>query len=277
MNSKHFRIITILSLLLAVTLAVVSFFGAFIQGTYGRETASMEAQGMGQDLVDLFLVVPVLVISLFFLKRNSKVAFYVYGGTVFYTVYSFIIYCFGVHFNKLFLLYCLTLGLSLYAFILLIYAFNRIDVRNWFGKEVPSRLTGIYLLVVSILFYLLWLKDIVPAMINDSIPASVSDYNLLVNPVHVLDIAFALPGLIITAVLIINKHNLGYILAPICLVFMVILAISLAAMVIILRAKGISDEPSVAIIFIILAVISLILLFLFLNRITGKTRFTNKT
>ena len=71
----------------------------------------------------------------------------------------------------------------------------------------------------------------------------------------------------ITALLLIRKHRLGYILTPIFLVFIIILAIALTGMVIMLKVRGISDETSVAGIFIILAIISVIFLFVFLSNI----------
>jgi hypothetical protein len=265
MQTNQLKILTILTLLLAVSLTIVSFFGAFVPDTYERDWASMAAQGKGQDMVDLFFVVPLLLLSFIFVQRNSKVAYLIYSGTVFYILYSFFIYCFGVHFNKLFLLYCLTLGLSLYAFILIMCLLNRMEVHLWFGEKIPTRLIGIYLLIIAGMFYLLWLKDIIPAIVNNSIPKPVSDNNLLVNPVHVLDIAIVLPGLIIAAVLLIKKHRLGYILAPIFLVFIIILTIALIGMVIMLKLSNVSENISIVGIFIFLAFISFIFLFIFLK------------
>lgn len=131
-------------------------------------------------------------------------------------------------------------------------------------------LNKLFLLFIAVMFYLLWFKDIIPAIVNNSVPESVSNYNLLVNPVHVIDIAFALPGLIITAILLLKKHHLGYILAPISLVFIINLAIALTGMVIMVKVRGISDDTSVAAIFIILAVISFVFLIFFLRRLKTK-------
>ncbi len=55
---KHKKILTILTLLLALSLAVVSIAGAFFPDTYARDSASMATQGIGQDLVDLFVGAP---------------------------------------------------------------------------------------------------------------------------------------------------------------------------------------------------------------------------
>lgn len=270
MGKKQLKILTVLSVLLSISLAVVSIFGAFVPSTYVRDVASMAAQGMGQDVVDLFLVVPILIISLIFLRGGGRLALFIHGGTLFYILYSFIIYAFGVHFNSLFLLYCLVLGLSLYSFILILIRFNKMDVENWFRPGLPIRFIGIYLIIVSALFYLLWLKDVIPSILNNIVPKSVSDYNLLVNPVHVIDMAIALPGLVIAAVLLMKKKRLGYILAPISLVFVVILAIALVGMVVMLKLKGISDDISIAAIFLILALISIVLLWLFMKNLKAN-------
>ena len=262
------KAIVILSTVMATALAVVSFFGAFDVATYERDAPSMAAQGAGQDLVDLVLVVPLLVFSLIFMLRNSRIASFIFGGTVFYILYSFCIYAFGVHFNKFFLLYCLILGSSLFSFILVILEMTKLDVQDWFGKKVPIRLTGVYLLLISALFYILWFKDVIPAIVKNTIPKNVSDYNLLVNPVHVLDLSIALPGLVLTAVLLMKKRKLGYILAPVLLVFVIILTVALAGMVMMTKARGITEDMSIAIIFIVLAVVSFVFLYLFLNNIT---------
>jgi len=118
MKINHLKIITILTIILSLVLAVVSFYGIFIPNTYIRETASMAAQGIGQDIFDLFFVIPLLLISLFLVHKEKRTALFIFSGTVLYILYSFFIYCFGLHFNNLFLLYCTTLGLSLYTFIL---------------------------------------------------------------------------------------------------------------------------------------------------------------
>jgi hypothetical protein len=265
MELKQARLLIGLALVMTLALAIASYYGAFVSATYARDSASMGAQGMGQDMFDLFVVVPLLMISLAFTLRDNRIAFFLFSGTVLYVLYSYVIYAFGVHFNSLFLLYCVLLGTSLYSFLLAVFKLKGMQVQRWFGDRAPIRATGVYLIVTALLFYLLWLKDVVPAIVNNSLPATVADNGLLVNPVHVLDIAVALPGLVITAVLLLRKHELGYIFAPILLVFTVLLALALIAMVIVLKVRGISEDISVAGIFVILAAISAALLYLFLG------------
>lgn len=267
MNNKQLKLISILSIAMAIPLLIVSYYGVFISETYSRETASMAAQGIGQDIVNLFFVTPLLLFSLYFMHKGNKIAYFIFGGTVSYILYSFVIYSFGVHFNNLFLWYCAILGLSIYIFILVLVNLTKMDIQELVKDNVPNRTIGYFFIIVAVLFYLIWLKDIVPAILSNTVPQSVSDFNLLVNPVHVIDIAFALPGLLITAILLIKKHHLGYILTPICLVFIFIMAFALAAMVIMMKINGIADDISIAVVFSVLAIISKLLLIRFLKSV----------
>jgi hypothetical protein len=191
MEFKNLKALRILTILLAITLTVVSMAGAFVPSIYERDVASMAAQGAGQDLVDLFLVVPLLLISFYSVTRNSKTGTLIFGGTLFYILYSFIIYALGVHFNRLFLLYCATLGLSLYAFILYMMEIRKINISGWFEKA----------------------------------------------PVNLVS---------------------GYIIASLAMVFMIILTIALASMVIMLQVRDISEDLSIAAIFSVLTLSSII-------------------
>ena len=248
MTIPYLKTLRILTILLAIFLAVASIAGGFLPGTYERDAASMAAQGTGQDLVDLFLGVPLLLLSFFFASRGSRVWILIYAGTLSYIMYSFIIYCFGVNFNSYFLVYCATLGLSLYAFILVLTGLKQQEVGSWF-EGAPVKLVSGYLFFVALVFYALWLKSVVPAVIHDEIPAEVADYGLLVNPVHVIDLVFALPALIIGSVLIWKRQSMGYIITSIALVFMILLTVALAAMVIMLVVREISEDFTVSIVF----------------------------
>jgi len=265
---SYLKTLRILTFLLAIAISIVSIAGAFFPETYERDASSMAPQGMGQDLVDLFLVVPLLLISFYYTIRRNKVWTLIYTGTLFFILYSFILYGFGLHFNRFFLLYCATLGLSLYSFILAITALRQQEVDTWF-QNAPVKLVSGYIFLVALVFYTLWLKSIIPAVVNNEVPADVADYDLLVNPVHVIDLVFALPALIIGSILIWKKQGLGYIICSIALIFMILLTIALAAMVVMVVVRNISEEFTVAIIFGILTLFSLIITSLLFRKISS--------
>lgn len=265
MQLRHKIAIIYLSVTLALLLIVVSFSGVFIAEIYQRETLSMAAQGTGQDIFDLFIIVPLVLVTLFYTVRGAKTAFLILGGTVLYITYSFFIYSFGIHFNSLFIFYCFTLGVSFYLFIIIMTELAAADVENWFSN-VPIKSSAAFLIIIAVIFYYLWFSDIIPALLSNSIPESVRNYKLLVNPVHVLDLAFMLPGLILTAILLIRKRRPGFILTPVLLIFIFELALALIAMALMLNIRNISEDLSLVLIFCVLAVISFVFLVFFLRK-----------
>ncbi len=146
-----------------------------------------------------------------------------------------------------------------------------LNAGEWFEKA-PAKLVSGYIFFVALVFYALWLKSIIPAILSNQVPADLTDNDLLVNPVHVIDLVFALPGLIIGSVLLWNKRGMGYIIVSIALVFMVLLTIALAAMVIMLVVKEISEDFTVAVVFGVLSLTSVVFTILLLRRIRSDTR-----
>src|ERR1035437_1665251 len=170
MKNKQDLNILLLSLPLAILTALVSYAGVFVESTYARENTLYAAQGIGQDIVNLFIVVPILLIAAFFAWRKSKLGLLVWSGAVFYLAYSYTIYSFGLHFNNLFIEYCLILGLSFYSLMYFVISSLNENVSEWFATKVSTKSTGIFLIVIAVLFYFIWLSEIIPAMLINTIP-----------------------------------------------------------------------------------------------------------
>jgi hypothetical protein len=258
MEKKTDILILMLSLPLAILTAVVSYAGVFIESTYARENTLYAAQGIGQDIVNLFIVVPILLIAAFFAWRKNKFGLLIWSGTVFYLAYSYTIYSFGLHFNNLFLAYCAILGLSFYSLIYFVVISSKEEVSKWFKTIVSTKSTGIFLIVIAFLFYFIWLSEIIPAILMNATPKSIIESGLPINPVHVLDIAICLPALIITGIALIKKRNIGLLLAPTMIIFCIFMAIAVAAMVFVMKAKGLEANIYLTIVFGLIALVGTI-------------------
>ena len=105
-ESMRIKLVCYLSYTLAVVVAAVSLGGLFIPGIYGKESLSWAAQGLGQDLLGLVLVFPLLILSSFYSRKGKKIFLFLLCGLLIYLVYSFVFYAFFMHFNRLFFLYC---------------------------------------------------------------------------------------------------------------------------------------------------------------------------
>ncbi len=255
------------SLPLAALVAWSALGGIFLPSTYARETASWAAQGTGQDWVNLLLVAPTLAFGAVRALRGSVRARLLLGGALVYTVYSYLLYAFEVHFNPLFLVYCATLGLSFYALLSLLLWLLRQDVRAWYGGPVPSRVTGLFLVVIAAGFGLLWLGEVIPALLAGRDPRGLRDIGLLTNPVHVLDLSLLLPALAVTGVSLLRGGALGAALAPIMLGFNVFMPLAIAGMVVVMQVRGIGQGVGLAVATTGIAVMSAALLLAFLGQL----------
>jgi hypothetical protein len=232
-----------LSIPLAVLLAIATIAGVFSPETYAQDAEYFATQGIAQDFVSLFITLPVLVISFIFALRGSLRARMIWLGMVGYTLYSYILYAFFVSFNSLFLVYSGTLALSIYA---LIGTISTTDCQAAMqavlvNRQDPARFkrrTAITLFVVAGLFYFLWLSEIIPALLSGITPQSIIDNGLPTNPVHVLDLSFLLPGLIITGILVLKDNPLGYVITPIFYSYAAMLGLAIIAMVILMAQQG---------------------------------------
>lgn len=266
MNSeRQYKIIIRLTLMICMLLVIVSFVGLLFPNTYAAETPNWTAQAIGQDIFDLFLVVPFLLITVMFIHRRSRKALLLWSGAILYLIYSFVIYCFAVHFNNLFIAYCLVLGLSFYAFVYYLVSQFRQNAKEGFEERMPVRGAGYYFLTIAIVFCLLWLSEIVPAIINGTTPKNIIEMGLLTNPVHALDISMALPGIFITGVLLLRRKTLGMLLAPAVLVFMILMDVTIGGLNIIMQARGLEGSYIIAVVMAVLALVSVWFLVRFLK------------
>jgi hypothetical protein len=222
-------------------------------------------------MIDLFLIVPCLLITSILAYKNNKAATMVWGGVVLYLTYTFVLYSFDIHFNKLFVIYCLCLGLSFYSFMYFlfkIYAKTKMEI---FKNKSLILITGFYLILISVMFYLLWLAEIIPSIIKNTLPKSLVDTGLFTNGVHVIDLAVFLPAVFITGAFLLKRKSFGFILTPVMLTFFVLMDITIGMLVVVMKMKGVENNLTLTAIMAVFALISLTLLIWYLKSV--KTIF----
>lgn len=187
---------------------------------YGREVTVFVQQAVAQDVVDLVVVGPALLVLAAGVLRGSDRAWLLWLGALAFTVYNYVIYAFTIHVGRLSLLWMAVLGLSVAA---LGAGLHRLDpaALAW-SDRVPRRTVGLFLVVVGVLFALLWLSELLPAVVRGTVPSSARELGLPANPVHVLDLSFFLPAVVAAGVLVLRRRPLGLALAPGLLLFLVL-------------------------------------------------------
>jgi hypothetical protein len=228
-----------LSVFVSVLVAGASAAGIFVMGIYGQETASYAAQGIGQDIVNIVIAVPVLLVSAYFLGKRSVRAFLAWLGALIYIVYSYVIYAFSVHFGFLFPVYIAILGLSFYTLFGSLFSLRLPDLTVFFPPTARVKAASAFLMIFGVAFFALWSSDVVQSLLAGTVPKSVTDIGLPVNPVHVLDLGLILPGMVITSVLLWKGRPAGFLFAVPLLVFSAIMGTGIIAMLVVMSQRGV--------------------------------------
>jgi len=216
------RLWTGLSIAGALTAGVGSIVGlARIDRIYGAETESFIAQAIAQDLVNLVVVAPLLLVMSVLVIRGSLRAYLVWLGALSFTVYSYVIYTVSISFGPLFLVWLAALAFTLYALIGGLIDVDANAIARRFTRPA-QRFAAIFLIVTAMLFVFLWLSDIVPALLDGTMPKSAAELDLPTSPVHVLDLGFFLPAVLIVGIQLLRKRPLGYMAGPGLLVFLIL-------------------------------------------------------
>jgi hypothetical protein len=254
-------------------IAMTSLLGILFEGTYSRETKAWAVQAVGQDYGNLMVVI-ILIASTYFLSRDSLRAYLVWLGAYIYIIYVFAIYAFAVHFNFLFLIYVLILGASFFTLIGGLKAVDTEKLASALRNNTRSRMVSALLMIIAVMFSALWLSEIVPFLLSSEVPPVLIEMGLPTNPIHVLDLAFILPGTIIASVLLWRREALGLLLAVPLLVFMATMGAGIIAMFILSSAsnEGASVLPAGLAIGTIM-LLSTYFSYLFLKEIEDDIRF----
>ena len=239
---------------LAVLVALTSVAGLFWAPTYAQETPLWAAQGMGGDAVNLVLVVPVLLVSAMQAHRGSVPARLVWIGSLFYLLYNFVIYTLAVHFNALFLVYCVVLSLSFYAVLGNLPSLPVAEIAQSYGQRAPVKSVALVFFMLASVTAAGWLHEIIPALLSGRAPQSVRDVGLPTSPVHVLDLSLLLPGLVITAIMLLRRKAVAFVLAPVLTAFLMLMSVELAGIMVAMAWKGFPTNFVIAAFFVLLAV-----------------------
>jgi hypothetical protein len=197
----------ILSEISLLLMFVQSAIGLFMPGMYVKDSIWGRAVFLGNDLVNLFLFTPLLIIALLLLKRGSDKGKLFWLGVQALITYDYIYYPLGVVYNNYFLLYVSILGVSLYSFI---FGILSLDLSKY-QKYIPSkrvRITASILMIAfALVFVFLWIGRWIMFLITGKLDMEgvsiISTFDLL---------TLAVP-LILSTIWLLKGEGRGYVLA----------------------------------------------------------------
>jgi hypothetical protein len=233
-----------LALAAAILMALASAGGIWLPFVYVEETASWAAQGTGQDIVNLAVVLPAMLIALYAASVGSLRAVLVVLGLLIYVVYSYVLYAFFVHFNLLFPIYVATLGTSFWALVGIVLDVRHERVRELFDGKT-GRAQSVYLMASGLVFGGLWISSIATSIASGDTPRELVEAGLPVNPVHVLDLAFVLPAMVVTSILLWKRHPLGWLWAVPLVTFAAAMGSAIVGMMAVMKTAGLPVPAAV--------------------------------
>lgn len=237
-NSKTFLM---LSVFIALMAAAAASGGLFFEGLY-RDNALVVAAWRGNDMVTLFIVVPMLLLSLFYSLQGSKRGRLFWMGSLWYMVYNYTFYLFGSAFNVFFLLYT---ALVVFSAFTLIFALLQTDAQAFsrsFSQKTPYKFVSTFMLIFAVLLGGMWIVLALSFVFTGQLHSSISQTDHPTAIVFAVDLVLLIPSLILSAVLLWQKKSWGPILSSVVLIKATAYGLALNLMTLIsYRSTGVMD------------------------------------
>jgi hypothetical protein len=265
------RVLNIIAILLGA-LAMISCIISIIRNDIYQDGAWANAQWLGQDMVTLFLAVPLLFLSYFKgIQGHGKKWELVFTGVLLYYAYTYAFYMFAARLSFLYLFHLPIFGLSVIGLVIsLIRLFEtRPDYAN---KHAHIKgLAIVYLLLISLLLTFLWTQDILSHLFDPEHQSDTPDGNPPLI-IYSLDLALIIPLMIASALLLMRKKNPGFILGGIMLVKTSVLGFALMAMALSMYFHELSPDLFLAVLWCVIGLLGTVLtIFYFRSLQTEKS------
>lgn len=211
------------------------------QGVYHFDTVLNGAGNRGTDAATLLVALPLLVIANLLNRRGSRGGGLLLASALAYFLYISISLCFGAAYNRLVFLYIASFSTSLFAFIL---ACTTIDVAALpvhASPRMPRRGIAAFLCFAGIATALIWLSDMIPAMMQGGAPAVLASYTTVFT--YVFDLAVITPSAVLAGVLLLRRAPLGYLLAPIVMILCALVGVTVIGQTVFQIRAGIVFGP----------------------------------
>lgn len=181
-------------------------------GIYADNSLMKVGATKGMDLVVLLAGLMLLAVLLFL--RGKKAGMLLQAGLLSILLYASVCLIMGVTMNRLFLLYVLQFGSSLFAFLLSLQAVSAAEVyqESLYEKHLVG--TGIFLIAGGC-STLIWLTFLLPAAITGRPMETIEIYTT--EPAFAIDLAVILPSALFSGIMLLKKERIGYKAAPVLL------------------------------------------------------------
>lgn len=206
---------------------VVDVVGA---GIYRYNALTVASEGIGWDIVTLFLVVPALLLVLPGVWRGRLRARLLATGLLTYFAYQYLEYATFWAYGPLFLVYVAIFALALSALAVLAATFDLAEVRSHMGDSFPRRAVVGLAVFMALLLCGMWLPVVLSTWDQTAVEQLEGATTLVVQA---LDLGLLVPLAVFTAVTVARRMAVGYVLASLIVVKAVAMPVAIVAMLVV--------------------------------------------
>lgn len=187
----------------------VTLFG---DGIYANDSIMKVGATKGTDLAIIFVSILLLCVVLFL--RRRKYALFLQCGLLSIILYSSTCLIMGVSFNRLFLLYLIQFGSTLFAFILSISQLLKEELfdTDLYNKRLTA--TAAFMIIGGCSVFV-WMTYIIPSIVTGEPMGIIDIYTT--EPTFAIDLAIILPSTLFCGIMLLRKKSIAYQLAPVLL------------------------------------------------------------
>jgi hypothetical protein len=225
------------------------------RGLYYYDTVSSAAQQQGNDVVTMFVALPLLVVSTWMTLRGSLRGRLLLTGTIGFFLYTYLSMCMLTAFNALFLVYVAIFGLSLYAFILCMMSFDLESLPHHFSDRLPRGWIAALLFVIGAFLTLSWRGRVLSPLMQN-IPPLLDNATTMV--IQAMDLSLVVPLAVLSGILLLSRSAWGYLLSSVFVLKAIALGLAVSAMVVNMTLAGTPESVGIAIPFIVITVLNLL-------------------
>jgi hypothetical protein len=211
MLQNKLKLVYLFSGFIALLAALASAAG--LATSLYRDNVLTTAAWRGNDVVTLFIAVPVLVIAALLARRGSLRALLVWLGALWYMLYNYLFYLYGASLNRAFLLYTTLVTLSLFALILGLASLDIEEIGRKFHARTPVRPISIFMLFIPLIMgVMVEIPQVMQMVFDGQVHPDILKFDHPTAVVHATDITLLFPAVIVGAVLLWKRRPWGYIL-----------------------------------------------------------------
>lgn len=193
----------ILSIAIVILMGTMSLAGLIIPEQVYPSKGAIQSF-MVNDVINLFIVLPVLLGSMWLARRGKLVGAFFWPGALLTVFYNYIAYVFGIPFRSFTFAYLMLVALSAYTMYDILKKINKLSVKAQLDGIVPVKLGGWFLLLFGVVF-LLRAADMLSQVMRNQAALPSSDTGVLIADV-ILSLLWIAGG-----ILLLRSAPLGFV------------------------------------------------------------------